>query len=68
MTSWTPTLLLIVPMILEIALLYAWLHLKKRSNRKFPRKRRRRGLKYVPLHKHPRPLYAMADTSYLLLV
>jgi len=36
MTTWTPTLLVIVPMILAIALVSAWVHLKKQSNRKFP--------------------------------
>jgi len=36
MTTWTPVLLLFVPMFLAIALLYGWIYLKKRGNRKFP--------------------------------
>jgi len=36
MTTWTPALLVVVPMMLAIALLYAWIHIMKRSNRKFP--------------------------------
>lgn len=36
MTIWTPALLVLVPMILAIAHLSAWLLLKKHSNRRFP--------------------------------
>ena len=36
MTTLTPSLLLVMPMILAIALLSAWLHLKKNGNRRFP--------------------------------
>lgn len=36
MFTWTPILLILVPMILAVAFIYAWMYLKKRSNRKFP--------------------------------
>jgi len=36
MTTWTPILLILVPMLMAVAFLYAWIYLKKRSNRKFP--------------------------------
>lgn len=36
MITWTPTLLILVPMILSVVFLYAWMNLRKRSNVKFP--------------------------------
>jgi len=36
MTTWTPTLLVVMPMMLAVAFLYAWVYLKRHSNRKFP--------------------------------
>jgi hypothetical protein len=36
MITWTPTLLIIVPIILAVAFLYAWMQIRKRSNVKFP--------------------------------
>jgi hypothetical protein len=36
MITWTPILLILVPMILAVAFIYAWMYLRKRSNVKFP--------------------------------
>ena len=36
MITWTPILLIVVPMILAVAFLYVWMYIRKRSNVKFP--------------------------------